>query len=206
MRRKYLFSLLARTSDVSLLNFVSRNIYIYIYIETFCSFHSCKRFHSNKGCTPDRACGRWERSRADVQLRHTYTVRLKRNGAGCLEELLVYDKYSMYVCNLYVCMYVTCMYVCMYVTCMYVCNLYVCMYVCMSVCLYVCMYICIYICIYIYMYIYIYIRIYIYTYILVKHHNWMSPIYWIMCSDYGRWIQLIHFKLSVVSHARMAIL
>ena len=34
----------------------------------------------------------------------------------------------------------------------------------------------------------------------------MSPIYWIMCSDFGRWIQLIHFKLSVVSHARMAIL
>ena len=62
------------------------------------------------------------------------------------------------------------------------------MYACMHVCMYVCQY------------------IYIHIYILVKHHNWMSPIYWIMCSDYGRWIQLIHFKLSVVSHARMAIL
>ena len=56
------------------------------------------------------------------------------------------------------------------------------------------------------MYVNINIYLYLYMYILVKHHNWMSPIYWIMCSDYGRWIQLIHFKLSVVSHARMAIL
>ena len=53
------------------------------------------------------------------------------------------------------------------------------------------MYVCVYVCMYV---------------ILVKHHNWMSPIYLIMCSDFGRWIQLIHFKLSVVSHARTAIL
>ena len=71
------------------------------------------------GFTPDRACGRRERSRADVQLRHTSTVRLKQNGAGCWEELLVYDIYI----------------VCMYVTCMYV---YIYMYVCMCICMYVC--------------------------------------------------------------------
>ena len=112
-------------------------------------------------------------------------MRLKQNGAGCWEELLVYDKYSMYVCNLYVCMYVC--------VCVYVC-LYVCMYACMHACMYVCMYV------------NVNIHLYLYMYILVKHHNWMSPIYWIMCSDFGRWIQLIHFKLSVVSHARMAIL
>ena len=57
--------------------------------------------------------------------------------------------------------------------------------------IYICMYVCVYVCMYV---------------ILVKHHNWMSPIYLIMCSDFGRWIQLIHFKLSVVSHARTAIL
>ena len=56
-------------------------------------------FSKSQYVTPDRACGRRERARDDVQLRHTSTVRLKQNGAGCWEELLVHYKYCMYVCK-----------------------------------------------------------------------------------------------------------